>query len=350
MKILHYALGFPPYRTGGSTKFYMDLMEQQYTDGHQVALIWPGQISIFHHKVIIKDRGTATIVGKTCKIQSLEIINPLPVPYDEGISEFDSFEKSDGWKAYAEFLSNFQPDIIHLHTLMGLHRSLLEIASRRNIRLVFTAHDFFPICPKVTMVRQGQVCSSAKSCADCGTCNTTALSLKKIRMLQSPLYRSVKDISIVRRLRTHHRDRYLSGDMASKYENKPVTGTAADYKKLRNYYYSLLKLTDMIHYNSSVTKSVYESYFHLPNSTIISISHGDIRDHRKKKEFIPGRLRMTYLGQQREAKGFFLLQTALDELWKVKQSFSLDIYFTPRKLSAYMKTHDRYSYSELENI
>ena len=29
MKILHYSLGFPPYRSGGLTKFSMDLMREQ---------------------------------------------------------------------------------------------------------------------------------------------------------------------------------------------------------------------------------------------------------------------------------------------------------------------------------
>ena len=46
MKILHYSLGFPPYRSGGLTKFCMDLMEQQIKDGHEVALLWPGAIKL----------------------------------------------------------------------------------------------------------------------------------------------------------------------------------------------------------------------------------------------------------------------------------------------------------------
>ena len=44
MRILHYSLGFPPYRTGGLTKFTMDLMRQQVKDGHIVTLLWPGEM------------------------------------------------------------------------------------------------------------------------------------------------------------------------------------------------------------------------------------------------------------------------------------------------------------------
>ena len=57
MKILHYALGFPPYRTGGMTKFCMDLMGKQHKDGHQVAMMWPGQMGFIHKSVSVHDRG-----------------------------------------------------------------------------------------------------------------------------------------------------------------------------------------------------------------------------------------------------------------------------------------------------
>lgn len=350
MKILHYSLGFSPYRTGGLTKFCMDLMNQQCMDGHQTALLWPGQMKFFHHKVSIKDRGTVLGDKQNRGVQSFEIINPLPVPYDEGISEFGAFEKNDGLEAYERLLEIYQPNVIHLHTLMGIHRSFLEAAQKRGIRLVFSVHDFFPVCPKVTMIRNGQVCSSAQSCSECGTCNATALSLYKIKLLQSPLYRVLKDTAIVRKLRTHHRGRYLSGALEKEKKDTPAAGTAADYRKLRAYYASLLKFMDKIHYNSSVAKSVYEAFFQLSDSVTINISHESIMDHKKKKEFIPGRLRMTYLGQQTVAKGFFLLQAALDKLWKTDNTFMLNIYFTPEKVSPYMKIHNKYSYSDLETI
>ena len=46
MKILHYSLGFPPYRTGGLTKYCIDLMLTQNEQGFETALLWPGRIRI----------------------------------------------------------------------------------------------------------------------------------------------------------------------------------------------------------------------------------------------------------------------------------------------------------------
>ena len=51
-------------------------------------------------------------------------------------------------------------------------------------------------------------------------------------------------------------------------------------------------------------------------------------------------------GEQR----FFLLKAALDELWRERQDFRLDVHFTLPEMSPYIKTYDRYGYSQLEEI
>lgn len=346
MKILHYALGFPPYRSGGLTKLCIDLMLQQAKEGHTVAMLWPGQMGFVNKIVAIKKRENVKLSGRD--ILSFEVINPLPISFDEGIADIAAFTKNVETDVYRRLLDHFQPDVIHVHTLMGLHKSFIEAAKDKKIRLVFTAHDFFPICPKVTMFRHGAVCDFVQNCENCGICNSTALSMTKIKALQSPIYRALKDSKIVKKLRKQHRDGYLS-ESTAKDTTVPV-GTADDYKKLRNYYHSLLELMDMIHYNSSVTKKVYESVFDLPNNCIIGITHSDIKDHRKNRNYLSDRLRIRYLGPQGSAKGFFLLKAALDELWSKQNNFCLDVHFTPIEMSPYIKVHDRYSYTELGEI
>lgn len=346
MRILHYALGFPPYRSGGLTKLCTDLMLQQKIEGHSVAMMWPGQLCIINKRTKIKDLGDILLGNETVK--SFEIINPLPVSLDEGIADITAYTTDVGGEAYGELLDTFKPDVIHVHTLMGLHNSFLKASRDRKIRLVFTAHDFFPVCPKVTMYRKGKICSCVDSCEKCGVCNVTALSLKKIQLLQSSLYRILKDSFFVKKIRKRHRDGYLS-DVASDETAKPV-GKPEDYQKLREYYFGLLKQMDVIHYNSNVTKTVYESVFDLPNNHIVSITHSDIKDRRIIKKFSDNMLRIRYLGPMGGAKGFFLLKAALDELWSEQQNFCLDVHFTPTELSPYMNVHNRYSYKDLGDI
>lgn len=346
MKILHYALGFPPYRSGGLTKLCVDLMIQQAKEGHEVAMLWPGEIKYINKEVNIKKH--KNVILKNQSIYSFEVINPLPVSFDEGIADVSAFMLDARTNVYEKLLDVFQPDVIHVHTLMGLHKSFLQVAREKKIRLVFTAHDYFPVCSKVTMFYRGTVCNNVQTCENCGACNVTALSIRKIQILQSPIYRGLKDSLLVKKIRKQHRDQYLSGATVDDFA-VPV-GTADDYKRLRNYYYSLLLMMDKIHYNSSVTKAVYESVFNLPKNCIVSITHSDIRDNRKIKKFSKDKLHIRYLGPNGDGKGFFILKRALDELWEKQQNFCLDVHFTPIQSSPYIKIHERYSYSDLKNI
>ena len=80
------------------------------------------------------------------------------------------------------------------------------------------------------------------------------------------------------------------------------------------------------------------------------ITHSDIKDNRKVKDYSNDCLRIRYLGPQSGAKGYQLLESALDKLWDVQQNFFLDVHFEPMKSAPYIKSHERYSYAELEKI
>lgn len=120
MKILHYALGFPPYRSGGLTKFCVDLMVQQTREGHHVAS-FGGQDRLINKKTAIKRHKNVELNGKS--IDSFEIVNPLPVPFDEGIADITAFTADAEIGVYDELMVLYKPDIIHIHTFMGLHKS-----------------------------------------------------------------------------------------------------------------------------------------------------------------------------------------------------------------------------------
>ena len=342
MKILHYSLGFPPYRTGGLTKFCMDLMREQAKENHRVGLLWPGEIKIFNHATEIR-------TGKPVyDILNYEVINPVPVPFDEGIKDFDVFMDVGNTEIYKDFLTSYNPDVIHVHTFMGMHKGFLDAAKELGIRIVFTAHDFFTICPKVTMFRHGKICGSVNTCDECGVCNNTALSLTKIQILQSPAYRTLKDFKMVKMLRKQHRDDYLGGDL-EKDQNGSV-GKPEDYRKLRKHYQNMLSLMDVVHYNSTVTRDAYERVFDIPCSKVIGITHSDIGDYRKQKQYFDGQLRIRYLGPCGGGKGFFILKAALDKLWMERNDFCLDVHFMSVESSPYMKCHERYTYKDLEQI
>jgi len=341
MKILHYALGFAPYRTGGLTKFCMDLMQQQLQQGHDVGLIWPGEMRFLGGKTRIRTGKKVAGVG------SYEVINPTPVSYDEGIADTRRFMEEGDLACYRAFFQHRKPQVLHVHTLMGLHMSMLTAAREQGIRLVFTTHDFFPICPKVTLFRGNQVCPTAKDCQYCTSCNTTALPTWKVQLLQSPFYRCVKNSALVKKLRKGHRDAFLM-DTGIDRQLEQAPGT--HYLQLRRYYEKMLTMMDAIHYNSTVSRKVYQAYMDIADGVVIPISHKDIADRREKKEFRSDLLKVTYLGPPGGAKGYFVLKAAMDRLWKQTDKVQLNVFFEPKDTPPYMRTHGRYAYEDLQRI
>ena len=64
MVIIHYFLGFPPYRSGGLTKYSVDLMNAQAQNGDTIIALWPGRINLLlKQSRIIKKKNVNNIVN-----------------------------------------------------------------------------------------------------------------------------------------------------------------------------------------------------------------------------------------------------------------------------------------------
>lgn len=345
MKILHYFLGFPPYRTGGLTKYACDLMQAQVADGNEVLAMWPGKIKNYFSQPYLKER------KKLEGIRSVELINPLPVSLDEGINEFESFTKHCDIFIYSSFLEKERPDVIHIHTLMGLHSEFIQAANLLNIRTVFTSHDYFGLCPKVTLFRYGECCDDDNGCRNCIQCNTAPLSLKKIQLMQSPLYRWVKDTFIVKKLRKHHRGLFFGKETLPPMPKVNVEEVAKKYRDLRAYYVSMYESIDFIHFNSTLTEEVYRRYMIPNDSKVVSITHSDIKDHRDNGHVESDKFRIYCLAPAKPFKGWNVLKEACDKLWGEGMNIELNIYGTVPTPSDYMIIHENgYKYLELPRM
>lgn len=344
MKILHYFLGFPPYRTGGLTKYAFDLAKSQVTDGNEVLALWPGQIKNYSAQPSIKE-------GKKIDgIRNLELINPLPVSLDEGINEFESFTKTCDINIYISFLQKEKPDVIHIHTLMGLHREFVQVANQLKIRTIFTSHDYFGLCPKVTLFRYGECCDNDDGCRNCIQCNLHPLSLKKIQLMQSPLYRWAKDTPVVKKLRKQHRGQFFEEDVIPDLPDYDIEFLAKKYRELRAYYIGMYESIDFIHFNSTVSEEVYKRYIVPKNSKVVSITHKGIKAHRRKK-VDTGKKVILCLAPAKPFKGWNVLKDACDQLWAEGENIELRVYSPVPHVEPYMKVQeDGFTHDELEQI
>lgn len=177
MRIIHYTLGFSPYRSGGLVKYAKDLMVAQADLGHSVVALYPGGTELLHKLCYVHE----DIAYES--IRTFEMSNPLPVSLMYGIKDVERETSGQGLdeKSFLVMLDEVKPDVLHVHTLMGLPLEYLQIVHDRGIRIVYTSHDYFGLCPKVNFINQdGEVClgASAERCAVCNAQAKSAMFLK----------------------------------------------------------------------------------------------------------------------------------------------------------------------------
>ncbi len=354
MNILHYALGFPPFRTGGMIKYCMDLMAEEAKLKNWVGLLWPGRITNYSEKVKIINKSQYAIDDKI-KIGSFEIINPLPVPLLNGINDFEAYMQPKMIDNFERFFIANQVDIFHVHTLMGLPKEVLDVCVRLNIKTVFTTHDYFGICPKWSLEKQGSPCLDDKGCESCIECNKTALSLRKIKFMQSGAYRYLKDTPIMKSMRRMHNNKLYKEDYGSEaedfYSDDLKKNLSKSYRELRRYYTDMIESFNMIHCNSSNTSKIYKRYCNISNTVkVLNISHSAIKDFRQLRN-CQRPVRFGYLGPITQHKGYFFIKQVFDELSDVRSnSFQLHIFAECTDEANYLIKHPVYDYSELKNV
>lgn len=336
MNILHYTLGLPPYRTGGLTKYSIDLMNEQKKT-NKVFMCFPGKNTLTKKFKVRKYKVFNSI-------ETFEFINTLPVPLLGGVSEIEAFIKEipEANTEIERFLLDVKPDIIHIHTLMGLPKEFVVIAKKLNIKTIFTTHDYYGLCPKVNFIN----CDGKLE--KCESCNKDSYSLKMINIMQSSIYRNLKETKVLKVLRKNTKKKVSI-------EEKEIFETEKSfekYKDFRSFYIDIIQNISSIHFNSSVSKKVFEKYCNIQNGEIVSITHGSIEDNRAIKKFDSEKLKIVFLGPLESYKGFGLLLEALKEvdfnLWDLQvygNSYEADF-----EEGMNITFNGRYDYSEISSI
>lgn len=355
MRIVHYSLGFPPYRTGGMTKYCLDIMEEQIKAGHDVAMLWPGKIKKYGDECkIVKGKKYKLNNGIMC--ENYELRNPLPISLLNGIKDVSAYTAYRDIDTFITFFQLHEVNAFHIHTLMGLPKEALIAAKEAKVRIVYTSHDYFGICPRASLVFGNHICRHSLDCENCTYCNEGALSLRKIQLIQNPVYRVIKDNFLVKKIRKYaikkQRERSNQIDKIIELgDNTYDKSGIKKYEKLRAYYYSIFELIDMIHFNSSVTAEVYHAHEVPINSEkILLITHKGIKNQHIEKHF-EKTIRFSYLGAFSTRKGCELLIETLDKIQqKGYDNFKLNVFATFPYERTYIEKGQPYKYDQIESV
>ena len=133
------------YLKGGSEKYYFDLAKLLTEKGHEVAFF-----------SMIDERNAKTGYKEY-------FVSKFDLNASSKLKFLDVIYSRKNKKIMENVLDEFKPDIVHLNNFQRqLSASIISPIKKRNIPIVFTAHDVQAICPAITMLD-----SNKNSCEDC---------------------------------------------------------------------------------------------------------------------------------------------------------------------------------------
>ena len=129
------------YLKGGSEKYYFELAELMKKKGHEVAFF-----SMEDEKNI--KTGDKEYFVKKIDLNTSSKLKALDVIYSK-----------ENEKKMIEAIEDFKPDIVHVNNFQRqLSASIIKATNKKNIPIVFTAHDMQAICPASAMLYEGRIC------------------------------------------------------------------------------------------------------------------------------------------------------------------------------------------------
>lgn len=319
MSILHYTIGLPPERNGGSVQYAYGLMTEQAKTENVYALIC----------------GDTLFRGSTCKVKSIgekngvkifKLTNPLTPTLIYGASSPQS-QHRDVKIDYENILRLIRDNnikIMHLHTLMGIHKDVVAFIKSLGVTIVYTSHDFHGICAHYNLIDfKGDLCGyiSAERCA---ICNANEPSDRFLRFANSSLYHFLKKTGVFSVLK---KSKQISSKRS---ENKSRIASPEDkvkeFGELIDYYRDYFLLIDKFHFNSSQTREVFQHFIPDVKGKVIPVVTSGIKDSRqplKSNEV----LKFGFIGSLNEYKGFPILKKVVQDLNKEGyRDFKLLVY------------------------
>ena len=162
MRILVISVLYPPIQVGGAEKAAKLLADAFARSADQVVIIslHPGDSEV------VEEQGDVRIY----RLPMDNLYWPFGANGKPRRAEKLLWHLRDIWNRkaasrVARILDIEKPDVVHTHNLSGLSVSVWKEVKARNIRLIHTLHDYYLLCPRSSLFRDGQSCE--QRCLGC---------------------------------------------------------------------------------------------------------------------------------------------------------------------------------------
>jgi glycosyltransferase involved in cell wall biosynthesis len=185
MKILLVSPHYPPRFIGGVERIARRLAHRLRDAGHAPTV------------VAVERLGVEPRSPRLAEVSDDEGVPVwrLSLPREAEDEAFASTYRPRGAEAWLrDWLARERPDVIHLHSGYLLGGAVLEAAAAQRIPVAVTLHDYWFICPRITMLQPGGACCTGPdSPAKCAWCLATEQRRYRLpeRLLGAPIARAV---------------------------------------------------------------------------------------------------------------------------------------------------------------
>ncbi|NOT29353.1 MAG: glycosyltransferase, partial [Planctomycetes bacterium] len=159
MRICQVVHGFPPVERTGVENYTLGLCRALARAGHRVEVFVPRRDPGLAGLALRREERDGFAVNWITHNNALA--NPreaLLVP------ELKS--------AFAAFLERERPEVVHFQHLIKLGIGLVEVARTRGLPTIYSAHDYYPICHRYTLLRPDlSLCDARADSRACARCD-----------------------------------------------------------------------------------------------------------------------------------------------------------------------------------
>lgn len=308
MNILHYTIGLPPIRHGGSVQVAHDLIKEQIRSGHNVLALTCGE-TLLRGKISRIRKIKNSDIG----FPVFQLTNPLTPTLIYGCSDpLSQFrEIKINRKNIEDFIENYEIQILHIHTMMGLHKDIVRIFKEKNVRIIYTTHDFHGICPHYNLIKyNGELCGGDGGRKECYKCNAHEPSDYFLRLVNSRVFHSIKKVGVLSLLKPLNKN--IRSTQLTYSQNIDEEKDKA-FNELLNYYNEYFRYIDYFHFNSTQTRLKFEEFLGPLKGKVIPVVTSEVRDFRRSL-IIKDMISFGFIGNLMDYKGFPMLREVVSEL------------------------------------
>jgi len=355
MKILHYVFGLPPVYVGGLVHYAMDLAFGQAVQGNRIVLCIAGPTGQETPTVFETVTRRYYKEIRHTNIEIYRMKNAGLVAYG-GIREPRAFMDEGEETAYIEFFRCCKPEVIHLHSMMGLQTSFMKAAKACDIPIVYTTHDYYGICANAILYRNNQICYE-KDWTECAECCRREKSAARLCKEQSDGYRLLKKNYLYQKIAYSKHLLPLKRkikDLLKREDPVQELGISMnekkEYEQLRKKYTEMFSFVSLFHFNSQQSEEEYCQRLEKCNGYVIPVSAKTVQDRRRVKEY--GKyLHIGYLGGNNPQKGYQQLFSAVERLWKNgSRDVTLQVYGNYETDAPYIEKNPPYDRNGIEEV